>query len=131
MIANEEGKLILVVDDHEVNRELLAIYLGSCGYRVIEARDGLEAVRLATKEWPHLIIMDLSMPVLDGFEAVRLIRAVPVISEVPIVAYTAHDSRTHRAQAMGMGFNEFLSKPIDFTELDAVVDRFLNATGKE
>ena len=127
MQENKFSKLILVVDDHEVNRELLSIYLGSCGYNVIEASNGVEAVTIATSELPHLIIMDLSMPVLDGFEAARLIREVPVIAEVPIVAYTAHDSCTHRDEAMRVGFNEFLTKPIDFTELDSVIDRFLKA----
>jgi two-component system response regulator len=121
------GNVILVVDDHEVNRELLSIYLGSCGYKVIEASNGLEAVRIATRELPHLIIMDLSMPVLDGFGAAKLIREVPAIAAVPIVACTAHDSRTHREQAMSVGFDEFLTKPIDFTALESVVDRFLKA----
>jgi len=126
-VKNESGKLILVVDDHEGNRELLVIYLGSCGYSVIEASNGIEAVKIATSELPQLIIMDLSMPVLDGFEAARLIREVLVISEVPMVAYTAHESRTYRDQAMKVGFNEFLTKPVDFTELDSVIDRFLKA----
>ncbi len=127
MSGNLSGKLILVVDDHDVNRELLSIYLGSCGYNVIEASNGVEAVRIATSEMPHLIIMDLSMPVLDGFEAARLMREVPVISQVPILAYTAHDSCSHRDQAMRVGFNEFLTKPVDFTELEAVIERFLKA----
>jgi CheY-like chemotaxis protein len=119
--------VILVVDDNESNRELLNAFLSSNGYNVIEARDGLEAVRVATSEHPDLIIMDLSMPILDGFGAVRLLREVPEVSEVPVIACTAHDTLTHRLQAMAVGFNEFLLKPIDFTRLDFILSRFLKA----
>ena len=124
---DNSGHVILVVDDHEINREVLSVYLGYGGYTVIEAADGLEAVRIATSELPHLILMDLSMPVLDGYGAVRLMREVPAIAKVPIVACTAHDSTTHRDQAMRQGFDEFLSKPLDFTALDSVIERFLKA----
>jgi CheY-like chemotaxis protein len=117
--------VILVVDDCESNRELLSVYLSVSGYEVIEACDGLEAVRVATSECPDLIIMDLSMPVMDGFGAVRLLRQVSEVREVPVIACTAHDTSTHRLQAMGVGFNEFLPKPIDFTQLDFMLGQFL------
>lgn len=117
--------VILVVDDCESNRELLSVYLTVSGYEVIEACDGLEAVRVATSECPDLIIMDLSMPVMDGFGAVRLLRQVSEVREVPVIACTAHDTSTHRVQAMGVGFNEFLSKPIDFAQLDFMLGQFL------
>jgi CheY-like chemotaxis protein len=117
--------VILVVDDCESNRELLSVYLTVSGYEVIEACDGLEAVRVATSECPDLIIMDLSMPVMDGFGAVRLLRQVSEVREVPVIACTAHDTSTHRLQAMGVGFNEFLPKPIDFTQLDFMLGQFL------
>jgi CheY-like chemotaxis protein len=119
--------VILVVDDHEGNREFLNAFLSGCGYNVIEAGDGLEAVKLATNANPDLIIMDLAMPVMDGFGAVQLLRKVPEICEVPIVACTAYDTSTHRTQAMSVGFDEFLTKPIDFQELNLVLDRFLKA----
>jgi CheY-like chemotaxis protein len=117
--------VILVVDDCESNRELLSVYLSVSGYEVIEACDGLEAVKVATSECPDLIIMDLSMPVMDGFGAVRLLRQVSEVREVPVIACTAHDTSTHRLQAMGVGFNEFLPKPIDFTQLDFILGQFL------
>jgi CheY-like chemotaxis protein len=120
-------RVILVVDDQEVNRELLHVFLSGNGYNVIEAGDGLEAVRVATRECPDLIIMDLAMPVMDGYGAVRLLREVPEIHAVPIVACTASDTSTHRAQAMMVGFNDFLTKPIDFMKLNFIVDRFLKA----
>jgi CheY-like chemotaxis protein len=119
--------VILVVDDNESNRELLNAFLSGNGYNVIEARDGLEAVKVAATECPDLIIMDLSMPVLDGFGAVRLLREVPEVCEVPVIACTAHDSSTYRLQAMAVGFNEFLPKPINFTQLDFMLSRFLKA----
>ncbi|SRR6266542_1818240 len=120
-------RVIMVVDDYDSIRELLSLFLTVSGYDVIEACNGFEAVRIAVSECPDLIIMDLSMPVLDGYGAVRLLREVPEICEVPIVACTAHDSSTHRTQAMRVGFNEVLTKPIDFTQLNLVIDRFLKA----
>ena len=128
MVAKSNSShVILVVDDHELNRELLSTYLSLGGYTVIEAIDGLEAVRIATNELPHLIIMDLSMPVLDGFGAMRLLRGIPELNEVPVIACTAHDSSSHRHQALDVGFNEFIAKPLDFTKLDSLIDRFLKA----
>jgi CheY-like chemotaxis protein len=118
-------RLILVVDDNDCNREILNVILSSSGYAVIEARDGLEAVKVAASECPDLIIMDLSMPVLDGFGAVRLLREMPEVREVPVIACTAHDTSTHRLQALAVGFNEFLLKPIDFNQLDFMLERFL------
>jgi CheY-like chemotaxis protein len=123
----ESSGVILVVDDNETNRELLSVFLTASGYSVIEACNGIEAVKVATTACPDLIIMDLAMPVMDGYGAVRLLRAVPEVCEVPIVACTAHDTSTHRDQAMKVGFNEFLTKPIEFGQLDFVLDRFLNA----
>ncbi len=125
--TDNHSHVILVVDDQEANRELLHALLGSRGYGVIEARDGLEAVKIAKSERPDLILMDLSMPVMDGFEAVRLLREVPEVREVPIIACTAHDTRSHCVQAIGVGFNDFLPKPIDFTQLDYMLEQFLKA----
>jgi CheY-like chemotaxis protein len=121
------GAVILVVDDNETNRELLSIVLSASGYVVLEACNGIEAVTLATRSCPDLIIMDLAMPVMDGYGAVRILRKVPAVCEVPIVACTAHDASIHRDEALRLGFNEFVSKPIDFEQLDSVIDRFLKA----
>jgi CheY-like chemotaxis protein len=123
----QSAAVIMVVDDNETNREVLSIILTASGYIVIEACNGFEAVKLATRSRPDLILMDLSMPVMDGYGAVRLLRKVPTVCEVPIVACTAYDTSTHRDQAMEVGFNDFLTKPIDFEQLDSVIDRFLKA----
>ena len=119
--------VILVVDDQADNRYLLNIFLSGLGYEVREACIGLEAVTLATSDCPDLIIMDLSMPVMDGFNAVQILRELPKTSTVPVVACTAHDNPTHKVQALSVGFNEILTKPIDFTRLHYVVEQFLKA----
>ena len=124
---NKSSPMILVADDNESIRELLKLFLSDSGYNVIEARDGLEAIRLATSECPDLIIMDLAMPVMDGFGAVRVLREVPEVREVPVIACTAHDTDTDRLEALAVGFNEFLPKPIDFNRLDFIVGQFLKA----
>ena len=100
MGENENPPVILVVDDYQGNRELLSMFLRANGYHVVEASNGLEAIAIATSTPPDLIIMDLAMPVMDGFVAARLLREVPKICEIPIVACTAYDRSTHRAKAM-------------------------------
>jgi CheY-like chemotaxis protein len=127
MSERDNSYLVLVVDDSDCHRELLSVFLGVLGYNVIEAADGLEAVKIATSSSPDLIIMDLSMPVMDGYGAVQILRQVPETAAVPIVACTAHDISTHRAQALSVGFNDILTKPIDFTKLNFVIGRFLKA----
>ncbi|HVQ39477.1 MAG TPA: response regulator [Pyrinomonadaceae bacterium] len=127
MDQTEARPVILVVDDQECNRDLLNTILGTMGYEVLVADNGVDAVKIVASEVPDLIIMDLSMPVMDGFGAVRLMREVPGIREVPVIACSAHDTSTHRVQALGVGFDEFLPKPIDFNELDFLLRRFLKA----
>lgn len=116
----------MVVDDQEGNREVLRMFLSWGGYVVREASDGLEAVNLATKDRPDLIFMDLAMPRMDGFNATRLLRESSETRDVPIVAYTAHDTPDYRSRALRTGFNEFLTKPIDFKTLESVLDRFVD-----
>ena len=118
-------RVILVVDDQEDNRELLNTFLSCLGYGVVVACNGLEAVKVATLDCPDLIIMDLCMPVMDGFSAVRILRELPATSAVPVVACTAHD--THKLHALSVGFNEVLTKPIDFTRLNCMLEQFLKA----
>lgn len=125
--GDKASPVILVVDDYDDSRRLVCVWLGLMGYKVIEACNGLEAVKIALRACPDLIIMDLSMPVLDGFGAVRLLREVLNNDAVPIVACTAHDTSTHRELALSTGFNEYITKPIDLTHLSIVVDRFLKA----
>lgn len=116
--------VILVVDDHDDNREILKVFLARSGFKVVEARNGLEAVMVATKESPDLIIMDLAMPVMDGYAAVRLMRKLPKSFRIPLIACTGHGT-SHQALAMKNGFDEFLTKPIDFDLLESTITRLL------
>jgi CheY-like chemotaxis protein len=118
-------RVILVVDDQPDNRELLNIFLSGLGYGVVVACNGLEAIKAAMLDCPDLIIMDLCMPVMDGFNAVRILREMPETSAVPVVACTAHD--TYEVQALSVGFNEVLTKPIDFKRLNYMLEQFLKA----
>ena len=117
----------MIADDCADNRELLRTVLSLDGYEVVEAANGLEAVETARCARPDLIFMDLNMPVLDGYDAVLRLRQTPETSHVPVVAFTSNDTSEHRAKALAVGFNEFLTKPIDWPRLERVVCRLLKA----
>jgi len=125
--SDHASPVIMVVDDSADNREVLKVIFERGGYKVVEAADGRKAVELAERECPDLIFMDLSMPILDGYGAVPLIREVREMRSVPIIACTAHDTSDHRTRAFAVGFNEYLTKPVDFILLASLVNRFLIA----
>jgi CheY-like chemotaxis protein len=128
MAKKDEGQhTIMVVDDSEDIRELLRTTLNLSGYKVVEAANGEEAVELALRECPDLILMDLTMPVLDGYGAARQIREATEICDVPIVACSACTTLDHRAKALAVGFNAYLTKPFDFIQLSALLSGFLMA----
>jgi two-component system cell cycle response regulator DivK len=118
-------KLVLVVEDFEDNRFMMRRLLEMAGYRVIEATDGAEAMTVAVRERPALILMDLSLPRVDGLAATRQIRQHPDLSNVPIVAVSAHDSADFHAEALAAGCNDYVAKPIDFDQLDTLLTRVL------
>jgi len=120
-----QKRLFLVVEDFEDSRFMMRRLLEMAGYRVVEASDGEEAVELALQERPELILMDLSLPKLDGLAATRRIRRQKGFGRVPIVAVSAHDSPESRSEALAAGCNEYVTKPIDFDELKSLVHRFL------
>lgn len=115
----------MVVDDSEDIRLMLRFVLDSRGYRVAEAANGQEALDIARNECPALILMDLSMPVLDGFGAVRCLREIEAMCNVPVVAISAHNTTDHRAKAFAVGFNDYLTKPLDFGHLINLINRLL------
>jgi CheY-like chemotaxis protein len=117
-------KTILLVEDIEQNRELI-LQLLEDDYDVVEAADGAEAIRLTAERRPDLILMDLSLPVIDGWEATRRIRADPSLAHTPIVAVSAHAMRGDREKAIAAGCDDHVSKPIDFDELLRVVAKYL------
>ena len=95
------------------------------GYRVIEAMNGEEAVKLAREEAPQLILMDLSLPVIDGLAATRLIRKLPDFKSTPIIAVSAHDTSDFQSEAIAAGCNSYVTKPIDFNELEQLIGQLL------
>jgi len=117
-----------VVEDFEDSRYMLRQLLELAGYRVVEATDGEEAIELAVTRRPELILMDLSLPKLDGLSATRRIRQQQGLSHVPIVAVSAHDSPGTRTEALAAGCNEYVTKPIDFDQLSLLLHRLLPRT---
>lgn len=116
---------ILIADDYEDNLELLRLLLGAADYQVKEARNGAECLSLARQQRPDLIMVDLSMPVMDGWEVFRELRADKRTASVPCVAVTAHGD-TDRNRALQAGFNAYLSKPFRGVELLETVARLLS-----
>ena len=117
-------KKILVVDDAEFNRDLIVQLLGD-EYEVLEAVDGGEGVRRAEQEKPDLILMDLGMPVMDGWEATRKIKANSELRHIPIIAVTSHAMIGDEIQAREAGCDDYVPKPIDENELMRKIKKFL------
>jgi CheY-like chemotaxis protein len=117
----------LVVEDFEDSRFMMRRLLEMAGHNVIEATDGEQAVKVALQEHPDLILMDLSLPKLDGLAATRRIRERRDFADVPIVAVSAHDGTESREAALEAGCNEYVTKPVDFDRLNELIDRFLKA----
>jgi two-component system cell cycle response regulator DivK len=108
---------ILLVEDNEMNRDMLSRRLERRGYEVIVAVDGEEGVARARAEAPDLVLMDMSLPVLDGWEATRQLKAAPETKSIPIVALTAHAMAGDREKALEAGCDDFDTKPIDLPRL--------------
>ena len=122
---------ILLVEDNEMNRDMLARYLRWQGYTVHIAIQGAEAIRMAEAELPDLILMDLSLPIVDGWEATRQIKANPKTSHIPIIALTAHALTEDRARSLKAGCDDFETKPISFNRLSDKMRKLLNETASE
>jgi len=125
MKERDEQVTLLLVEDTEDNRFMMRRLLEMTGYRVVEAMNGEEAVKLAAKEAPQLILMDLSLPVIDGLAATRLIRKLPDFANTPIIAVSAHDTSDFQSEALEAGCNSYITKPIDFNELEELIAHLL------
>jgi CheY-like chemotaxis protein len=112
---------ILLVEDFDDARLVMRLQLEHRGYRVIEAEDGKKAVELALQERPDIILMDLSLPNLDGFEATKQIRKEEQMRQVPIIAVTAHQETNFREGAKASGFDAYVTKPIDMDWLSELI----------
>ncbi len=122
----KETFTVMVVDDNDSMRELIGMHLRIHGYEVVEASDGSEAVELVRRECPALILMDINMPVMDGLEATRLIRAIKDLCRMPIVAISAYgEGDGNRQMALAAGCDEYISKTKGINELPSIVERHL------
>jgi len=119
------GQTLLLVEDNEDNRIIYSTVLRHLGYDVIEAQDGVEAVDLARSALPDLILMDISIPRMDGWEATRILRGDPRTQGIPIIALTAHALADDRERASEVGFSSYLAKPIEPRIVAAEVRRWI------
>jgi CheY-like chemotaxis protein len=118
-------KKILLIEDNEMNREMLARRLLKRGFEMLLAEDGLIGVDKAQKQKPDLILMDMSLPNLDGWEASRQLKADPATVGIPIIALTAHAMAEDREKALAAGCDEFETKPVDLASLLAKMETLL------
>ena len=112
-------KTILIVEDNEKNLKLFREIIASLGYQTLIAREGEEGIRLAKENIPDLILMDIQMPVIDGREAFRILKAYPMTRDIPVIALTSYAMRGDKEMFLGEGFCDYISKPID-------VKKFMN-----
>ena len=116
---------ILLVEDNEMNRDVLSRLLQKRGFTVILAEDGEGAVATALRELPDIILMDISLPVMDGYEATRMLRQAPSLREVPVIALTAHAFSGDRQKALDAGCTDYETKPVEFARLLAKLEAYL------
>lgn len=122
-------KQVLLVEDNEDNRIIFATVLGHYGYAVVEAPNGLDGVSMAERHRPDLIIMDISLPIMDGLEATRRIRANPHTAGIPVLAVTAHARDCDRDRVMDAGCDDYLAKPVEPRHLIEQVVRMIGPGG--
>jgi len=119
---------ILVVEDNEMNRDMLCRRLARKGYTVLVAEDGIDGIDTARAERPDVIVMDLSLPRIDGWEATRRLKADETTSGIPVIALTAHAMSTDRDKALAAGCDDFDTKPVDFNRLLDKIERALSGS---
>lgn len=122
---------ILVADDHEFNREILRHILNKFDFEILEAENGKDAILLAQKFVPSLIIMDLKMPEITGYNAMKTLRGKPATRDIPIIAFSSYENDVNRENLLNFGFNDFLSKPVTFSKTIKTLRRFLDYTYQE
>jgi CheY-like chemotaxis protein len=122
---------ILLVEDNELNRDMLSRRLCRRGHQVVEAADGEAALALAASERPDLILMDMSLPVMDGWEATRRLKAVPATRPIPVIALTAHAMVAEREESLAAGCDDFDTKPVEIERLLGKIARLLLPGGVE
>jgi two-component system cell cycle response regulator DivK len=121
---------ILLVEDNEMNRDMLSRRLLRKGFAVVMAPDGQQGVDLATSEAPDLILMDMSLPVLNGWEATRKVKSDDATKAIPVIALTAHAMAGDREKALEAGCDDYDTKPVDFPRLLGKIEALLQRHGK-
>jgi CheY-like chemotaxis protein len=122
---SDNGKTVLLVEDNEDNRIVYSTILRHFGFSVMEALNGEEGIAKARSERPDLILMDISIPIIDGWEATQVLKHDPLTREIPIIALTAHALASDREKAMEVGCDGYLAKPCEPRAVVAEVQRFL------
>ena len=116
---------ILLVEDNELNRDMLSRRLQRKGHQVLLAADGMQAILMAESETPDLVLLDMSLPVIDGWETARRLKSSPTTGRVPVIALTAHAMAGDRERALAAGFDGYITKPIDIRSFPEQVARAL------
>ncbi|WP_217354777.1 response regulator [Ruegeria atlantica] len=125
--AGGELAKVLLVEDNEMNRDMLSRRLTRKGYLVVVAKDGLDGVSMAGSEAPDIILMDMSLPEIDGWEATRRIKRAPETASIPVIALTAHAMASDREKALAAGCDDFDTKPVELSRLLEKMERLLPA----
>jgi CheY-like chemotaxis protein len=128
MSGDELTMKILLVEDNEMNRDMLSRRLVRKGFEVVMAVDGGQAVSMAESEHPDLILMDMSLPVIDGWEATRRVKAAEATAHIPVIALTAHAMSGDREKALDAGCDDYDTKPIEMPRLLEKIDALLVRT---
>lgn len=119
------GKTVLLVEDNEDNRVIYRVMLEHSGYTVLEAADGGEGIRQARQMRPDAVLMDVSIPVIDGWEATRILKQDPATAAIPIIALTAHAMEQDREKALSLGCDGYLAKPVEPRRVVEEVERVI------
>jgi CheY-like chemotaxis protein len=119
------GKTVLIVDDEKFVRELIKIKLGRCGLTVIEAENGFEAIEIARTRRPDLILMDVMMPKMNGFEACEKLKSIPETARIPIIMLTARGEQDNQVRGVSLGAADYMSKPFSPQKLAELVIEIL------
>jgi two-component system, cell cycle response regulator DivK len=127
MATREGGEVtrILLIEDNELNRDMLSRRLARKGYEVIVAEDGGRGLALAAEAKPDLVLMDMSLPVIDGWEATRRLKADPATRDIPVIALTAHAMASDRQKAVEAGCDDYDTKPVELPRLLEKIERLL------
>ena len=123
---DDKATTVLLVEDTEDNRQMMRRLLEMSGFRVVEAINGKEAVQVAAETHPEVILMDLSLPLIDGLAATRKIRCQRELNTVPIIAVSAHDTADFHSEALAAGCDAYVTKPVNYTELEDLINRLLH-----